>query len=454
MEQLKRYAIFAAVVEAGSMTRAAKALGMTPSAVSQHISQLESLLGLTLLHRSTRRLNLTEAGEVVWQGCQSLQQTLNQTELRLSEVRDSLLGEVRITAPVGMAGQPLARALSPLLQAHPGLCIQIIADDETRDSEQLIANAHSAAELATDPRGCVLFSPMPQAQLRRRLSIESALRGAVERRELQLLYQPRVAIESFDLTGVECLAHWNSPQFGKIRPGDFIGIAEEAGIIDDIGRWMLDETCRQMAAWHERYDRKFFASLRFTGRQLRDPRLAEAVRAAAERHHLPPEVLQVELSEQSLIEAPEAAHEFLDAVRNAGNRIGITDFGTGRSSLGQIRRLPFNSMKLDAALMADLYTDPWTQGVTAAVLSMARATRIQSVADGIDDVATLEMLRALGFDELQGQYVSPPMRALDFEEWLERGGASHLARGYTVEIEREIDEFDSPIDDIMKWANG
>ena len=133
MEQLRRYAIFAAVVEAGTMTGAAKALGMTPSAVSQHIGQLESLLGLTLLHRSTRRLNLTEAGEVVWQGCQSLQQTLNQTELRLSEVRDSLLGEVRITAPVGMAGQPLALALSPLLQAHPGLCIQIIADDEKRD---------------------------------------------------------------------------------------------------------------------------------------------------------------------------------------------------------------------------------------------------------------------------------------------------------------------------------
>ncbi|WP_368172900.1 LysR family transcriptional regulator [Aeromonas sp. R2-1] len=133
MDQLRRYTIFAAVVEAGSMTGAAKALGMTPSAVSQHISQLESQLGLPLLHRSTRRLSLTEAGEVVWQGCQSLQQTLNDTELRLSEVRDSLLGEVRITAPVGMAGQPLARALSPLLQAHPGLCIQIIADDEKRD---------------------------------------------------------------------------------------------------------------------------------------------------------------------------------------------------------------------------------------------------------------------------------------------------------------------------------
>ncbi|MGY4026098.1 LysR family transcriptional regulator [Aeromonas rivuli] len=133
MEQLKRYAIFAAVVEAGTMTEAAKALGMTPSAVSQHISQLETLLGLTLLHRSTRRLDLTEAGEVVWQGCQSLRQTLAQTELRLGEVRDSLMGEVRITAPVGMAGLPLAQALSPLLQAHPGLRLIIIADDEKRD---------------------------------------------------------------------------------------------------------------------------------------------------------------------------------------------------------------------------------------------------------------------------------------------------------------------------------
>ncbi len=167
MEQLKRYAIFAAVVEAGSMTGAAKALGMTPSAVSQHISQLESLLGLTLLHRSTRRLNLTEAGEVVWQGCQSLQQTLNQTELRLSEVRDSLLGEVRITAPVGMAGQPLARALSPLLQAHPGLCIQIIADDEKRDliAERIDVALRVGHALGLHPGGAQA-GPDPDAAVR------------------------------------------------------------------------------------------------------------------------------------------------------------------------------------------------------------------------------------------------------------------------------------------------
>jgi len=397
---------------------------------------------------------ISQDGKVLWRADRPSVSRTADGELAIL-LRSRLSSEHVATVTHALLESVSTQALQADIEYVPALSAGVaLVDDETREAEQLIANAHSAAELATDPRGCVLFSPMPQAQLRRRLSIESALRGAVERRELQLLYQPRVAIESFELTGVECLAHWNSPQFGKIRPGDFIGIAEEAGIIDDIGRWMLDETCRQMAAWLERYERPFFASLRFSGRQLRDPRLADAVRGAAERHHLLPEVLQVELSEQSIIEAPEAAHAFLDAVRNAGSRIGIADFGTGRSSLGQIRRLPFNSMKLDAALMADLYTDPWTQGVTAAVLSMARATRIQSVADGIDEVATLEMLRALGFDEVQGQYVSPPMRAHDFEEWLERGGASHLARRYTVEIEREIDEFDGPVDDIMKWANG
>jgi predicted signal transduction protein with EAL and GGDEF domain/DNA-binding response OmpR family regulator len=370
-------------------------------------------------------------------------------------LRSRLSSEHLATVTHALLESVSAQALQADIEYVPALSAGVaLMDADVSDAEQLIANAHSAAELATDPRSCVLFSPTPQAQLRRRLSIESALRGAVERRELQLLYQPRVEIESFELTGVECFARWDSPQFGKIRPQEFIGIAEEAGIVDDIGRWMLDEVCRQMVAWHERYDRKFFASLRVAGRQLRDPRLADMVRATAERHHLAAAALQIELSEQSIIQSPEVAHAFLDSVRGAGARIGIADVGTGHASIGQIRRLPFDALKLDAALMADLYTDAWTQGVTAAVLSMARATRIRSVADGIDDVATLDMLRALGFDEVQGQYVSPPMKARDFEEWLERGGASHLSRHYTLEIEREIDELDDSVDDIMKWANG
>jgi EAL domain-containing protein (putative c-di-GMP-specific phosphodiesterase class I)/PleD family two-component response regulator len=351
-----------------------------------------------------------------------------------------------------------AQALQLDVEYVPALSAGVaLAEGDATAAEQLLGNAHAAAELAVDPRSCTFFSPLPQAQARRRLLIESALRGAVERRELQLVYQPRVAIDTFDLTGVECLLRWDSPQFGSVRPDEFIAIAEEAGIIDDIGRWVVDDACRQLAVWHERYAQQFFASTRLSGRQLRDPNLVTMVQAAIERHRLPANTLQVELSETSIIDAPDAADAVLKALHERGVRVGIDDFGTGHSSLGQVRRVPFDSMKLDESLMADLYTDPWAQGVTAAVLAMARAMRIRAVADGIEDPATVEMLRALGCDEIQGKYVAPPMKAKDFEDWLERGGAVHLARQFAVDVSGEPDPpdaSDTPIDDVMKWANG
>lgn len=329
-----------------------------------------------------------------------------------------------------------------------------LMDHAVRSAEQLVADAHAAAELATSPRSCSFYSPLPQAQMRRRLLIESSLRGAVERRELQVVYQPRVTLDTFDLAGVECLVRWDHEQFGSIRPDEFIAIAAETGIIEDIGRWMIDEACRTLAVWRERYERKFFVATSVTARQLRDARLVQAVHNALANYRLPADALQVELSEASMIDAPEAAHAVIRQLRKEGVRIGLDGFGTGHSSLGVIRQVPLDSMKLDRTLMADLYTDPWSQGVTAAVLAMARAMRIRSVIDGVDDAATLEMLRALGCDEVQGLHVAPPMKARDLEEWFERGGARHLGRKFDAMIARELDLEDGPIDDVMKWASG
>ena len=322
------------------------------------------------------------------------------------------------------------------------------------DAEQLVANAHAAAELGTAPRSCTFFSPKPQAQMRRRLLVESSLRGALERRELQLLYQPRVSLDTFELAGVECLVRWEHPQFGTIRPEELIAIAEDSGAIIDIGRWMVEEACRQLATWQERYERKFFASTSVSGRQLRDPRLVSTILASIESHQLPAEALQVEVSEASLIGAPEAALAVAQELRNRGVRIGLDDFGTGQASLGQIRRVPFNSMKLDRTLMAELYSDPWAQGVTAAVLAMARAMQIRSVADGVDDPATLEMLTALGCDEIQGLHVGPPMKPRDFEDWFDRGGARHLRHRHGLDPRDLPGGTDLPLNDVMQWANG
>jgi len=336
------------------------------------------------------------------------------------------------------------QALQPDAEYIPAISAGVaLADGEANGAEQLLNNAHAAAELAVDPRSCAFFSPLPQAQARRRLLIESALRRAVERRELHLVYQPRVSIGTLELAGVECQVRWENAQFGAVRPDEFLAIAEEAAIIDDIGRWMLEEACRQLAAWQERYEQEFFASSSIFARQLRDPNLVATVQAAIERHRLPAKALQIELTETSIIGAPDTAYAVLEGLRSRGVRIGLNDFGTGHSSLGQIRRVPFDAMKLDRALLADLYTDPWAQGVTAAVLAMARALRIRSVADGIEDAATLEMLSALGCDEMQGPYVAPAMRARDFEDWLESGGARHLAQRHLIAIEGEPDTSDA-----------
>ena len=347
-----------------------------------------------------------------------------------------------------------AQAPTTELDFVPGISAGVaLADSDAVTAEQLIGNAHAAAELATEARSCAFFSPLPQAQARRRLLMESALRGAIERRELYLVFQPRVTSHDFELTGVETEVRWDSPQFGAVKPDEFRAVAEDAGLVEDIGRWMLEESCRQQAAWIERYEQRFFVADTLSGRQLRDPNLLTIVQSALERHRLPKDSLQIELCEASLIDAPDRAITVLARLRSSGVRVGIDDFGTGHSSLGQMRRAQFDSMKLDRALMADLYTDPWAQGVTSAVLAMARAMNIRAVCDGIDDAATLQMLQALGCDEIQGQYVGPPMRARDFEVWLEDGGPALLARKYHAEVSS-----DSALDrlpaEFTKWVSG
>jgi EAL domain-containing protein (putative c-di-GMP-specific phosphodiesterase class I)/DNA-binding response OmpR family regulator/GGDEF domain-containing protein len=356
----------------------------------------------------------------------------------------------------------------------PAISAGVAVADGAVDAEQLLINSHAAAELAVDPRSCAFFSPLPQAQARRRLLMESALRCAVERRELSLVYQPRVALGTFELTAIECQLRWENPQFRAVRPEEFLPIAEEAGIIDEIGRWMVEDACRQMAAWRQRYERDFCATASLSARQLRDPNLVKSVQAALGRHRLPADALLIEFREASIIDAPDAAYLVLAGLQRSGVRIGLDEFGTGHSSLGQIRRVPFDSMKLDPALMVDLYTDPWAQGVTAAVLAMARAMRIRSVAGAIEDVEMLEMLRALGCEEIQGPCVAPPMKARDFEDWFSRGGACHLevhlpvVTGHGPDGTDQIDELGAlgelaklagpePIDislDDLKWVNG
>jgi EAL domain-containing protein (putative c-di-GMP-specific phosphodiesterase class I) len=335
-----------------------------------------------------------------------------------------------------VSGQPTGIGIEYLPPLSAGLAL---IDGSTTDADQLLTNAQAAADHAREPQACELFSPVPLARSRRRLAIESALRRAVDSGELHLMYPPRVASGTLDLTGVECLVRWEHPQLGAVGPEEFVPIAEESGLIEQIGDWVLDEACRQLAAWRSRFEDEFFVSVNVAARQLRNPNFATRIKATLDKYRLPAQALEIEITETSIVHAPPDARRALEALRRDGVRVSMDDFGTGYSSLGQIRTLPFDCVKLDRSLMADLYTDIGAQGVTAAVLAMAKALRIRSVAEGIEDPEAMEMVSWLGCEELQGYYISPPLKARDFAEWLDSGGAVAIARRRASAIAVELE---------------
>jgi len=320
-----------------------------------------------------------------------------------------------------------------------------LAAKDGDDAERLLASAHYAAQQAVDVRSCEFFSHAQGARSRVRVQMESALRGAIERRELRLAFQPRVTIETLDLTGVECLLRWEHPQFGSVNPEEFVSIAEETGFIDEIGRWTIKEACRQLADWRERLQARFFVSINIAGRQLRDPGFVRLVRDTLAATGLPAEALELEITESSLLAAPKEARDRLAVLRKSGVRIAIDNFGSGHSSLEQIRRMQFDCMKLDRSLIADLCSDLGAMGMTAAVVAMARALRVCSVAEGVEDAATLDMIRGVGCDEIQGFYVSRPLSAGDFEQWLEAGGAAVLRLRESLALDGELESEDATV---------
>jgi EAL domain-containing protein (putative c-di-GMP-specific phosphodiesterase class I)/DNA-binding response OmpR family regulator/GGDEF domain-containing protein len=349
-----------------------------------------------------------------------------------------------------VSGQPTNLGTGYLPAVSAGLAL---IDADTVDAEQLLTNAQAASEQAREPRSCELFSPVPLARSRRRLAIESALRRAVEAGELHLVYQPRVASDTLDIAGVECLLRWEHPQLGRVGPEEFVPIAEETDLIEEIGDWVLDEACRQLAVWRARFEDEFFVSVNVAARQLCQPNFAARINAALDKHRLPAQALEIEITETNIVHAPQEARRTLEALRREGVRVSMDDFGTGHSSLGQIRRLPFDCVKLDRSLMADLYTDVGAQGVTAAVLAMAKALRIRSVAEGIEDPESLEMVCWLGCEEVQGNYISPPLKAREFADWMDAGGAVVLARRRAAAIAVELEAAKINVDPTLPDAD-
>jgi predicted signal transduction protein with EAL and GGDEF domain len=294
------------------------------------------------------------------------------------------------------------------------------------DAESLLENARTTAARgmsAAESRHEFFASEVQQRALRL-IDLESALHGAMTRGEVSLAYQPRFGLASHAVRGAEALLRWNHPELGPVPPSEFIPIAEESGIIMAIGSWVLHEACRQAAIWRSRYGLQLTISVNVSAYQLRVPRtLVEDVLAALRCSGLPAGALELEMTESMMINAAGETLAALHELRSLGISIALDDFGTGYSSLGYLRRLPVDCLKIDRSFVSDLSADEGAERVLQAILGMASALQLRTVAEGIETVAQLEFLRRHGCLEGQGFLLARPLDTSALEALLAESAA-------------------------------
>jgi EAL domain-containing protein (putative c-di-GMP-specific phosphodiesterase class I) len=254
-----------------------------------------------------------------------------------------------------------------------------------------------------------LFDEVARNHLQRRLGVEGELRRALTRDELVVFYQPVVSLATGSIVGAEALVRWQHPDRGLVAPGDFIPLAEEAGLNGQIGAWVLGQACGDAAAWRNATGRDLFVSVNVSGVQLSAPGLPETVEGALQSSTLAPERLTLEITETSLIRDLGSLTDSLLELKGHGIRIAIDDFGTGYSSLTYLRRLPIDVVKVDKAFIDRLGLSSEDSAILAAIITMGRSLGFQVVAEGVEQSEQLSALRALSCDLGQGYFFAKPL---------------------------------------------
>jgi len=289
--------------------------------------------------------------------------------------------------------------------------IALARGDELAD--ELIRDADAAMYRAKD-RGRAryeLFDEVMREHAIAHLQIERDLRRALERDELALVYQPILSLGGRAIVGVEALLRWQHPQRGLVVPSEFLMIAEEAGLIEPIGRWVLDTACRQLTEWLRALPGAppVWIAVNLSTVQVARPGLAEMVADVLARAELDPRCLSLEITESLMLRDADALSEALPALKEIGVQVALDDFGTGYSSLGYLTRLPIDALKIDRSFVDGLGTDDRDSAITEAIIAMAHALSLIVVAEGVESPLQLAELTQLGCDLAQGFYFSPPV---------------------------------------------
>ncbi|HYG56515.1 MAG TPA: GGDEF domain-containing phosphodiesterase, partial [Symbiobacteriaceae bacterium] len=268
-----------------------------------------------------------------------------------------------------------------------------------------------------------VYNPAMNAWAEARLNLELDLRKALERGEFRLVYQPIWSLNAKRVTGLEALIRWHHPKRGSVSPADFIPLAEENGLIIPIGRWVLDEVCRQLAQWQERYPGAQLPamSVNLSLRQFQDPALAGEFEEIVRRHGLKPGAIQLEITESTLMLDQAATLRTLKRLSDVGFYLALDDFGTGYSAWAHLKGFPFNCIKIDRSFMHGLGQDEESAAIVAAMIDLARALGLEVVAEGIETELQLDVLRALGCGKGQGYLLSRPLPVTETEALVAAG---------------------------------
>jgi diguanylate cyclase (GGDEF)-like protein/PAS domain S-box-containing protein len=280
---------------------------------------------------------------------------------------------------------------------------------EVRLPDDLLRQA-DAAMYAAKSRGkghSQVFEPGMQAQPMQRLTLEADLRRALERDELRLYYQPIVDLHTGQVRGVEALLRWQHPERGLVPPDQFVPLAEETGLIVPIGRWVLQEACRQAREWRDGGP-ALVMSVNISSRQFQHPGLVDDVAQALRAADLPASDLRLEITESVAMEAGVATVETLQALKGLGVTLAIDDFGTGYSSLAYLKRFPVDTLKIDRSFVDGLGQDPQDTAIVRSVITIAKTLNLAVTGEGIENLEQFEELRALACDEGQGFYFARP----------------------------------------------
>jgi len=312
-----------------------------------------------------------------------------------------LLGEeCRITASIGISIYP----------------------KDGEDEQSLMKNADIAMYFAKEEgkNNYQFYSSDIQSQSIERLSIETNLRLALERKEFSLHYQAKVDFKTDMITGVESLLRWQNPYLGSVTPTQFIPVAEETGLIIPIGKWVLKTACAQNVAWQQQGLPTIRMAVNLSLRQLTDDNLIDDIRTALKDTGMAPNLLELEITESAVMHNPALMISILTKIKRLGVRLAIDDFGTSYSSLSQIKHFPIDTLKVDRSFIRNIPKETEDKEITKAIIAMGKTLSLTVVAEGVETIEQINFLKEHSCGEMQGYYFSKPIVPEHFAELLRK----------------------------------